>query len=157
MLYKFRERKKEEKCCIRCGMSEKDVRQSGIGCSVWGTDYKKHKYETMSYQLSPLEQYRAKKLEEFCKQFVVEKGGGRDGLGDPIPPYEELKEFDPEKYQAFLSQTIDELWALPDKRNEKENSPLPIPKEFIKLYRKGFNACIAEAERMRDLSIKGKG
>ena len=58
-----------------------------------------------------LEQYRAKKLEEFCKQFVVEKGGGRDGLGDPIPPYEELKEFDPEKYQAFLSQTIDELYG----------------------------------------------
>jgi len=56
----------------------------------------------------------------------------------------------------LFSQTIDELWALPDKRNEKENSPLPIPKEFIKLYRKGFNACIAEAERMRDLSIEGK-
>ena len=62
----------------------------------------------------------------------------------------------PADLYSFLSQTIDELWALPDKRNEKENSPLPIPKEFIKLYRKGFNACIAEAERMRDLSIKGK-
>jgi len=104
-----------------------------------------------------LEQYRAKKLEEFCKQFVVEKGGGRDGLGDPIPPYEELKEFDPEKYQAFLSQTIDELGKLPEGLECVDDSlTWEDTIHNSNDVRFGWNACIAEAERMRDLSIKGK-
>ena len=143
MLYKFRERKKEEKCCIRCGMSEKDVRQSGIGCSVWGTDYKKHKYETMSYQLSPLEQYRAKKIEEFDKHRF-------DFVGDIS--FLKVKE--------LLSQTIDELGKLPNKSDlnqivqDSQGSICPSREEIAEEI--GWNACIAEAERMRDLSIKGK-
>jgi len=34
----------EEKHCIRCGLTEKEVRRDSSGCSVWDNAYKTHKY-----------------------------------------------------------------------------------------------------------------
>jgi len=94
-----------------------------------------------------LEQYRAKKIEELEK--MVEASD--DGL--PCFPF-------PRKIINFLSQTIDELGKLPNRSDlnqivqDSQGSVCPSPEEIAEEV--GWNACIAEAERMRDLSIKGK-
>ena len=79
-----------------------------------------------------IEKYRAKKLEEFDKHRF-------DFVGDIS--FLKVKE--------LLSQTIDELWAIPfEKHYDDEDEEGE--------YEMGWNACIAEAERKRDLIIKIK-
>jgi hypothetical protein len=82
-------------------------------------------------------EYRAKKMEEFNGRFT-----------DWNSPRFFTENTTPEKILAFIAQTIEELWALPKNRMNKE--PLVEDKE----YTDGWNACIAEAERMRDLTAK---
>lgn len=85
------------------------------------------------------EEYRAKKIRGFRRTLKHSQ------LNSPFVNRDEI--------EAFLSQTIDELWALP----EKETSSCPcVSEEWDVAWNEGWNACIAEAERMRDLSIKGK-
>ena len=123
------------------------------------------------------EEYKAKKLKQ------LEDNGFLWGIGAEKG----------DRLQAFLSQTIEELWALPEKkeefiavkdndchryqipRNKKEDwyKWLEIPEDDERSWdvpdyaeridgedvedNRGWNTCIAEAERLRDLSIKGKG
>ena len=51
-------------------------------------------------------------IKTFYKEMVIVKGGSRDSIGDPIPPYDELISQDPETYVDFirlsLSQAIDQ-------------------------------------------------
>ncbi len=77
----------------------------------------------MSMFQSPLEAYKAKKIAELTK----------------------INCLDMKNVEDFLSQTIDELWALPEKR-----PVLLVSEEYDDGHRDGWNACIAEAERMRD-------
>lgn len=51
--------------------------------------------------------------------------------------------------ESFLSQTIDEVWKLPEERELSSVENLPHIKNNNH-WRNGWNACIAEAERMRD-------
>ena len=39
------------KCCIRCGISQEEVKMFKIGCKVWGMSYKRHKYKTFNLPL----------------------------------------------------------------------------------------------------------
>jgi len=80
------------------------------------------------------EEWKAKKLEELEDKGFLWGVGMTNG----------------ERLKAFLSQTIDELGAELPKR--RIGDPIVDDKE----YSDGWNACIAEAERMRDLSIKRK-
>lgn len=94
------------------------------------------------------EEYKEKKLEQYEKEFfslaqLVSENGW---IGTS------------EKLQAFLSQTIDELGKLPDEQSvsEKEKGLGKYMARDAENFYRGWNACIAEAERMRDLSIKTK-
>ena len=80
-----------------------------------------------------LEEYKTKKEIEFRNKY----------------PW--LTEFQARSMADFLSHTIDEL-KLP----EKDNSEFIADSGYALGQVDGWNACIAEAERMRDLSIKGK-
>lgn len=83
------------------------------------------------------EEYKAKKIAEFENEFYPDVINGRGGA-----------------MQDFLSQTIDELWALPNRSDlnqivqDSQGSVCPSPEEIAKEV--GWNDCIAEAERMRD-------
>jgi len=88
--------------------------------------------------MTPIEKYKAKKIAEFEEGFYPDVIHGRG-----------------EAMQIFLSQTIDELWALPEKKGIYE---LKIPEamktfEEAVCFKEGYLFCIAEAERMRDLLI----
>jgi hypothetical protein len=39
---------KEEKICVRCGVSQNEVEKLGMSCNVWGETYLKHKYSEPS-------------------------------------------------------------------------------------------------------------
>jgi hypothetical protein len=85
------------------------------------------------------EEWKAKKLEELEDKGFLWGVGMTNG----------------ERLKAFLSQTIDELWALPEKK-ELWDIEKDIELTMSGQQKRGWNACIAEAERMRDLSIKRK-
>jgi len=42
----MKEKKIEIRCCIRCGMSEEEVKMFKIRCKPWGKLYKRHSYKT---------------------------------------------------------------------------------------------------------------
>ena len=70
-----------------------------------------------------------------------------------LPPFQELRLDDVE---SFLSQTIDDLWKLPERKSEDTPTDTEVKTQNRFSARVSWNACIAEAERMRDLSIKVK-
>jgi len=79
------------------------------------------------------EEYKAKKIEEFTSKVYDKK----------LTAGQIYREA-----HSFLSQTIDELWALPEEREALDSG-------IIDYYEEGWNACrIVEAERMRDKQIK---
>ena len=84
-----------------------------------------------------LEEYKKKKLEELEKWSM------------------NMDEFAYNYLKTFFTQTIDELWALPEKK-ELWDIEKDIELTMSGQQKRGWNACIAEAERMRDLNIKGK-
>ena len=78
-----------------------------------------------------LEEYKKKKLEKVDHIFN----------GHPIMRRKEMLE--------LMSQTIDELWAIPfEKHYDDEDEEGE--------YEMGWNACIDEAERMRDNKLSEK-
>jgi hypothetical protein len=89
-----------------------------------------------------LEEYRAKKLKELESW----------SMNMDENAYNYLK--------AFLSKTIDDLWKLPERLGENEFTFVVKKDDGTILNRDaidGYDYCISEAERMRDLSIKGNG
>ena len=82
------------------------------------------------------EEYKKINLEKFEKEFK----------GYVFGNYSKME------IKAFLSQTIDELYELP----EKEESSCPcVSEEGVTEWEKGWNACIDRiTERTRDLKIK---
>ena len=86
-----------------------------------------------------IEEYKKKKLKELEKWSM------------------NMDEFAYNYLKTFFTQTIDELGKLPEGLECVDDSlTWEDTIHNSNDVRFGWNACIAEAERMRDLSIKGK-
>lgn len=116
--------------------------------------------------MTTLEEYKAKKIAEFERKFPIihrycedqyyscpKAYGGcfNDNAGEECDCGAEKEH---KELIALISQTIDEL-KLPNKKGAYTVEEYKMA-EFEVGYLEGWNACIAEAERMRDLSIKTK-
>ena len=86
------------------------------------------------------EEYRAKSIKKLYNLYSSSRQKGI-ASGD-IDYFEAI---------SFLSQTIDDLWKFPERKYYHDCLNV-LDKEEVR----SWNACIAEAERIRDLSIKGK-
>jgi len=88
--------------------------------------------------MTPIENYKAKKLEE-----LENKGrliGGEYG-------------YDPKEIETFLSQTIDELWIKDETLEELADLVCHCEQGSFDKCLELVREILAEAERMRDLSI----